>query len=849
MSAHSKQEIQNFKIGNCNFQFRDLCIHSVPMIIQNVSFRRNSVLFVFATAFILSVGAFSSPNANAQTPQARHQYIISAIDSGNIQSAINELHTLRSSEPKTFELNNYDYLLARLSERAGDTTNSLANYESVVARKSLLTSYALWHLAQMARRSGDLVLERERLRQFLVSTPASPLREAVMLRLGESSFESREYDAAVAALRSLTASSKVSLAREALTITAQALLRSGKQDQARDIFSRLLMQMPDASRPDDFALESVKALDALNSDPTQLTEADHLLRASVYHFNRDFNGARVHYQAVVDLNAQSLAVPNALYQIGRSYFQQGQYDEALKYLQRVTNEFPNSSSNRDATTLIAGAYNRLKRTDDALAAYRSFIARFPDDQNLERTYLNIIDALHEARRYKEALDWVRQTRARFPNQLASTLALFAQTRIHLAQSSWSDVVSDVDELKKVSDLGGARFPGGTTPAEVTFLQAFALERMGKTTEAIERYLSIPDGRNEYYGQLATARLQSFNSSANNGLIRSREQALRQTAQAQVEQGQFAGALASAHSGLRLSTDQTRGEWLKLVREIYSKVPAYQMPMPQLISLGRNDVIATPPDLTTSKYTAASELFFLGLYDEAVPAYSAETASNNAAANSSPTKAATAAVSNTDYTLAVLAVRGGQASAAVRFAERLWKPIPADFVIEVAPPQLVELLYPVSFTDSLLNHTSTRGIDPRLVLSIARQESRFQTDAKSVAAARGMMQFIPETANEVAKQVGKTDFQQEQLYNPDTAVLFGSEYLASLFKKFSSEEAVAAAYNGGSDNVSRWIDRSRSTEPARYVPEIGFAQTKDYVFRVMTNLHAYRQLYNSKLQRQ
>jgi peptidoglycan lytic transglycosylase len=50
-------------------------------------------------------------------------------------------------------------------------------------------------------------------------------------------------------------------------------------------------------------------------------------------------------------------------------------------------------------------------------------------------------------------------------------------------------------------------------------------------------------------------------------------------------------------------------------------------------------------------------------------------------------------------------------------------------------------------------------------------------------------------------------------------------------------------------VSRWIDRSRSTEPARYVPEIGFAQTKDYVFRVMTNLHAYRQLYNSKLQRQ
>src|ERR1051326_1771244 len=59
-----------------------------------------------------------------------------------------------------------------------------------------------------------------------------------------------------------------------------------------------------------------------------------------------------------------------------------------------------------------------------------------------------------------------------------------------------------------------------------------------------------------------------------------------------------------------------------------------------------------------------------------------------------------------------------------------------------------MLYPAPFRDALLQNASPE-VDPRFVLSIARQESRFQADAKSVAAARGMMQFIASTANEIA----------------------------------------------------------------------------------------------------
>ena len=178
---------------------------------------------------------------------------------------------------------------------------------------------------------------------------------------------------------------------------------------------------------------------------------------------------------------------------------------------------------------------------------------------------------------------------------------------------------------------------------------------------------------------------------------------------------------------------------------------------------------------------------------------------------------------------------------------VWKPLPADYLLELAPREMIEMLYPVPFRESLLQNGNA-AVDPRFVLSIARQESRFQADAKSVAAARGMMQFIASTANDIAAQLKLKDFQQDDLYNPDTSIRFGSQYLANLFQQFPNQpQAVAGAYNGGAENLARWIARSRANEADRYVPEIGFSQTKDYVYKVMANYWTYQRLYDAQLQ--
>lgn len=757
--------------------------------------------------------------------------VVAAVDSENWQTARSEINKIRTANEALFREKNYDYLLGRIAERTGDTATALASYQAVAANNSRLREYALWRLARLARATGDLVLERERLQQLVATSPSSLLFEPATLRLSESFFESGDLTAVVTSARPLTLSKNMAIAREGSTLIGLAYWHAGKTTEARDVFTKLLMQMPDASRPDDFALEAVRQLDALDNNTPTLSEADHLLRASVYQFNRDFAGARLHYQAVIDRFPQSTTIPNAMFQIARGLYNEGKYDDAVKLFQKVFDGYPQSTSARDAVGFLGSSYVRMKRTDDAVAAYKLLIDKFPDNPNPERAFQNIIDALHEAGRYPEALNWVQQTRARFKTDVVNALALFAQLRIHMAQGSWATVVRDADELSKLSDLGGTRVPGGTNPAEVNFLRAYALEQLGRTEDAISAYLAIPDGRNEYYGTRATQRLLALaTNEKTRTLVRMRLNNLLNDSKVASAAGQFEQSRVAAQSSLRLTNDpQLRAEALKNLQSAYNALSTYRIPQFNKVSLLKQDATELDPH-----DALANNLLLLGLYDEGIPEYLAARKTSRGP--------------DEDYTIAVLSLRGGITNRAVRFAEQTWKTVPADFVIELAPREMVQLLYPAPFRESLLKHTGSRSVDPRFVLSIARQESRFQTDAKSAAAARGMMQFIAATANEIAAQVKLKSFNQDDLYNADTAILFGSQYLANLFQQFPNQpQAVAGSYNGGADNLARWIARSHANEPDRYVPEIGFTQTKDYVYKVMANYWTYQRLYDAQLQ--
>ena len=80
-------------------------------------------------------------------------------------------------------------------------------------------------------------------------------------------------------------------------------------------------------------------------------------------------------------------------------------------------------------------------------------------------------------------------------------------------------------------------------------------------------------------------------------------------------------------------------------------------------------------------------------------------------------------------------------------------------------------------------------------------------------------------------------------------MLGSEYIESLAKMFQGMlEPIAASYNGGEDNVARWLKRSKHKDPGVFTSEIGFEETKGYVQKVMSNYRVYRQLYTNDLMR-
>jgi len=158
-------------------------------------------------------------------------------------------------------------------------------------------------------------------------------------------------------------------------------------------------------------------------------------------------------------------------------------------------------------------------------------------------------------------------------------------------------------------------------------------------------------------------------------------------------------------------------------------------------------------------------------------------------------------------------------------------------------------YPSPYRQAIITTAKARKLDPRFILALIRQESVFRPLAKSPAGARGLLQLTIDAAQKYASNAGMERVQEGQLYQPETSIRLGGEYLAELSAMFPNlPEAVAASYNGGEDNVARWVRRAKQKDPGVFTSEVGFDETKAYVQKVMNNYRVYKQLYTANLTR-
>lgn len=133
----------------------------------------------------------------------------------------------------------------------------------------------------------------------------------------------------------------------------------------------------------------------------------------------------------------------------------------------------------------------------------------------------------------------------------------------------------------------------------------------------------------------------------------------------------------------------------------------------------------------------------------------------------------------------------------------------------------------------------------VVLAIARQESAFNAVARSGAGAFGLMQMVEPTARKAAQSAGVA-FDEARLKNdPTFSAQLGAFHLGQLLAEYRGFYILAfAAYNAGGGNVGDWIKsygdpRDPNVDPIDWIERIPFTETRNYVQRIVENLHIYR----------
>ncbi len=777
--------------------------------------------------FLLLLLTFSiGCHAQAPITPQRHSQLRAAIDRHDLAAAEQILREWQRNSSQAFVKNNYDYLFARVLDRRGNAQEANAAYQKIVTRNSIFAGYALGHLAELARAAGDFKGEQNHLAQMLAKFPAQLNAESARKRLGTSYFKSGNFAAAITTLQPVSGLSG-SFTRESTARIGEAQLAMKQTAQARSTFESLLN-----GGKDDASLRAIVGLDRLDAEAkTAVSELEHLRRARVLQFNRAFAEARPHWLAVINGNPAGTSRAEAAFEMGRGFQWEENFREAAKYFQMAHTIAPKSEEGEQGFYYVGHCHQYLNEADKAIARYSEFIQQFPRSKFFGYAYLNAIDSLRAVGKNAEALAWAKRTQTEGRDPFIQVTGLFQQARIHLSQEDFTAALADFTALKS-RNLSARGLVAGTNLSEVNFLRTYCLEKLGRFDEAITEYLTFTEGRTNahgYYGQRATARLQTLRGNQRaTRIIATKLSSFIASAREANTQGNAATAKAAANQALRLvSDDATRKEMLDILRTAYTKLPGYaRVPTYALTPAGRPNPLSEQEPAATGNdaRTLANELLFLGLYDEGAPAL-----------------AASGMVTDT-YSLAVYFERGDNAARALTFIEGQFNSIPDDYRPELMPRATVELLFPNPYHDALQKHAAPRNVNPFFVLSIARQESRFDAKVKSFAAARGLLQFISSTSSAIAKQLNLSDFEQDDLYNPNQAVLIGSQYMKNLFDELKHPANVAAAYNGSEQSVRRWVARSKSTDVDRHVIEVGKRETKDYVYKVMNNLWAYQALY-------
>jgi len=153
------------------------------------------------------------------------------------------------------------------------------------------------------------------------------------------------------------------------------------------------------------------------------------------------------------------------------------------------------------------------------------------------------------------------------------------------------------------------------------------------------------------------------------------------------------------------------------------------------------------------------------------------------------------------------------------------------------------IYPIDYQDEIRSASTQSQLDPFLVSAIIRVESNFKSDKISSKGAIGLMQIMPDTAEWIIERSSSSEYLEDEMTIPEVNIQIGSWYINSLQKQFEQRIAkmdsnqdritlVAAAYNAGPGNVTRWLEEGVWDGTYSELAFVPFGETRHFVQRIL-----------------
>ena len=567
----------------------------------------------------------------------------------------------------------------------------------------------------------------------------------------------------------------------------------------------------------------------------------------------------------------------AHFQLGMTYLEIQQPEDARRTLLAFLDRYPASPLASQASLLLAKLFLTLERPQEAAPLLKRLYISFPADpttvetERLLRANPDLVTitaedrllrakALFQADRYRDAVAALTPLLKSHPGNGEVRLLL---GRSQFALKEYAQAITTLLPLTESTEPSALQ-------AEALLLVGRAFFRSGDTVQAIATLERIPalfpgshlaadalhliglnyeERREEDAALEAYARLLRLYPDENLG-----DTARWQRAWLLYRQGKLQPAVHELsdllgkypQSPLKTQALYWRGRMLEelgdktLATKTYHRLlkeagddPYYLQAARQRLALKPAKLSADsllPPENSASPVVAkARELSFLRLWDEAAQEYW-EIARAHPRELSLQREACEALSRASQFDRCI--------SLARRAARGPLKTAGQDGVLS----SFWTFLYPRAFWAWVDHYAGESRLDPYLVIAVIREESAFAPKALSRAGARGLMQLLPATAAQVAKENNLRSL--PDLDTPAPNIALGTRYLAKLHEDFGGNLVLTlASYNAGPHVVRRWLDTLQpSQDPEIFIEEIPYPETRRYVKRVLGSYDRYRTLY-------